>query len=270
MSRWISSSTLCLGLGLCLGTSQAKADISLNTAPGLPSPGTGGLIVTNGYTAGFFQNDAIKGLTSFPSGLVDGAPAPPPGGGLPTGLTTYFDPVVVGGGFPIPPWLANTAASSWIGPTKNGGAGTTALPDPNTGWSRTDSSPQGYFYYDKSFTVSSTGAHLVGGLWATDNNGISIYLNGHNEGNVTSGTTGFINFNSFSVNPADFVLGTNHIDFVVFNENFDSLGHGHSSPTGLRVEGSVVVPEPSTMAVAALGAIGFISYGLRRRKAMGV
>jgi hypothetical protein len=110
----------------------------------------------------------------------------------------------------------------------------------------------------------------VGGLWATDNNGISIWLNGHDEGNVTPGT-GFINFSSFSVNPADFVAGTNHIDFVVFNENFASIGVGHASPTGLRVEGSVSsIPEPSTMAVAVLGAIGFIGYGLRRRKAKGV
>jgi len=29
------------------------------------------------------------------------------------------------------------------------------------------------------------------------------------------------------------------------------------------------VPEPSTMAIAGLGALGMIGYGLRRRKAMG-
>jgi PEP-CTERM motif len=32
---------------------------------------------------------------------------------------------------------------------------------------------------------------------------------------------------------------------------------------------SVVVPEPSTMAIAGLGALGLIGYGLRRRKALG-
>jgi hypothetical protein len=265
MSRWIRFSTLCalLGLGLCLGASQAKADVvSLNTSPGLPAAGTPD---TNGYTAAFFTNAAINALTTFPVGLVGGAPAPT-ASGLPAG-TTAFTPVVVGpnGTFPIPPWLNNTAASSWIGPGPHGNSAGSGLPAPINGFSSADSSPQGYYYYDKSFTLTSlSGVSLQGGLWATDNNGISIYLNGHNEGNVTP-SNGFISFSSFTVNPADFVLGVNHIDFVVFNENFTPV---HSSPTGLDVQGTVVsVPEPSTMAIAALGAIGFVGYGLRRRKA---
>ncbi len=32
---------------------------------------------------------------------------------------------------------------------------------------------------------------------------------------------------------------------------------------------AVAVPEPSTMAIAGLGALGMIGYGLRRRKALG-
>jgi len=268
MSRWIRSSTLCalLGLGLCLGTSPAKADISLNTSPGLPAAGTPD---TNGYTAAFFTNSTIQALASFPVGLVGGAPVPT--AGLPGG-TTSFTPKVVGpnGTFPVgpgQPWLANSAASSWIGPNSVGAGAGSGLPAPNAGFSSTDSAPQGYYYYDKSFSLASaTGNSLTGGLWATDNNGITIYLNGHNEGDVTP-SSGFISFSSFSINAADFVAGANNLVFVVFNENF---GTPHSSPTGLNVEGAITsVPEPSTMAIAGLGALGLIGYGLRRRKALG-
>jgi hypothetical protein len=253
-----------LGLGLCLGASPAKADISLNTAPGLPPPGS---THTNGYTAAFFTNPTINGFASFPSGLAGGAPAPT-ASGLPAGTMT-FTPVVVGpnGTFPIPPWLVNTGNSSWIGPNAHGAAAGSGLPNPINGFSATNSAPQGYFYYDKSFNLASTaGVSLTGGLWATDNNGISIFLNGHNEGNVTP-SNGFISFNLFSVHSSDFVTGTNHIDFVVFNENFKPV---HASPTGLNVEGSIagpssIVPEPSSMALAGLGALGLIGYGVRRK-----
>jgi hypothetical protein len=62
-------------------------------------------------------------------------------------------------------------------------------------------------------------------------------------------------------------------------DGFDAVAHIFitSSPahaangaivTGFAGEnGGPVVPEPSTMAIAALGALGFIGYGLRRRKA---
>jgi hypothetical protein len=269
MSRRTASTTLCalLGFGLCLGISPAKAgSISLNTMPGMPAPGT----PDNGYTAAFFTNSTINALTALPTGLVGGAPTPT-SSGLPAG-TTGFTPVVVGPNetYPITPssWMANTTTSSWIGPNAHGASAGTSLPSPINGFGSTDSSPQGYYYYDKSFTLTTTaGASLSGGLWATDNNGISIYLNGHDEGYVSSGGHSFTSFSSFKINPADLVVGTNHIDFVVFNENFAPV---HESPTGLRVEGAFsVLPEPSSMVLAALGAIGSIGYVLRRRTAKG-
>ena len=39
--------------------------------------------------------------------------------------------------------------------------------------------------------------------------------------------------------------------------------------TGGTIATATAVPEPSTMAIAGLGALGMIGYGLRRRKAMG-
>ena len=94
------------------------------------------------------------------------------------------------------------------------------LPAPRSGYSASTSAPQGYYYYNTSFTLASgTSSSLTSGPWATENNGISIYLNGVDEGNTTPGDTGFIAFSSFSINPADFVAGaTNNLTFVVFNE----------------------------------------------------
>jgi len=277
MSRWIRSSTLCalLGLGLCLGTSPAKADINISTSPGLPAGGTADPI----YTAAFYTNTAILGIPGpvFPTGFVDGAPAPGPGG-LPTSagpapgaVLVGFTPVVVpNGGFPIPPWVSDTTSSSWIAPTATGGSTSALAPYLATGFSAATSAPQGYFYYNTSFTLASaTGNSLTGGLWATDNNGIAIYLNGNAEGSFVPGSTGFISFSSFLINPNDFVKGANNLTFVVFNENFPPATN-HESPTGLNVEGAITsVPEPSTLAIAGLGALGMIGYGLRRRKALG-
>lgn len=46
----------------------------------------------------------------------------------------------------------------------------------------------------------------------------------------------------------------------------DLEGINYSSATTLT---SVPVPEPSTMAIAGLGALDMIGYGLRRRKVLG-
>ncbi|MGP0064392.1 MAG: PEP-CTERM sorting domain-containing protein [Isosphaeraceae bacterium] len=48
--------------------------------------------------------------------------------------------------------------------------------------------------------------------------------------------------------------------------NFTGNDSGNASAT---IESIASVPEPSTMAIAGLGALGLIGYGLRRRKALG-
>jgi len=50
-------------------------------------------------------------------------------------------------------------------------------------------------------------------------------------------------------------------------------GNGHNGAAGPGLEQALVtaaVPEPSTLAIASLCGAGFVFYGLRRRKAMGV
>jgi hypothetical protein len=72
---------------------------------------------------------------------------------------------------------------------------------------------------------------------------------------------------------------TSASDVLKFNSSgFDAAAHvvafstsnvvnGHQIATGFVGEASspVVIPEPSTMALAGLGALGFVGYGLRRR-----
>ena len=46
----------------------------------------------------------------------------------------------------------------------------------------------------------------------------------------------------------------------------------NSGASGFNYGGTssvTAVPEPSTMAIAGIGALGMIGYGLRRRKALG-
>lgn len=49
----------------------------------------------------------------------------------------------------------------------------------------------------------------------------------------------------------------------------DGGGGSQNNPGFAPSPFSNVVPEPSTMALAGLGALGFLGYGLRRRKALG-
>jgi len=63
-------------------------------------------------------------------------------------------------------------------------------------------------------------------------------------------------------------------DVLVVKTNADAFTAGFTSTidgqaVNLAGYQPTVVPEPSTMAIAGLGALGMIGYGLRRRKALG-
>ncbi len=64
--------------------------------------------------------------------------------------------------------------------------------------------------------------------------------------------------------------GALHIDFSPATTNSPLTGTAFSSTSvGSGDVVTNVVPEPSTMAIAGIGALGMIGYGLRRRKALG-
>lgn len=85
-----------------------------------------------------------------------------------------------------------------------------------------------------------------------------------NGGQYVNANNGVQQFNSYVVGSATFTLNLTGItaDTTVSNVVF-SFGTKPSNVDGVLS----VVPEPSTMLVATFGAIGFVGYGLRRRKA---
>ncbi len=78
--------------------------------------------------------------------------------------------------------------------------------------------------------------------------------------------------NAITVVFAGTLLGPGFTNTPVFMElNANQVGGPGQAIAWSATETSTnpVVPEPSTMAIAGLGALGMIGYGLRRRKAMG-
>ena len=99
---------------------------------------------------------------------------------------------------------------------------------------------------------------------------------------ITGGTDSASVTRSFAGDSVDFSFGGDPITpgqssavlFVATNASaYDTLGNVHAgndavSPSAPSDE-PAVVPEPSTLAIAGLGALGMIGYGLRRRRALG-
>jgi hypothetical protein len=121
-----------------------------------------------------------------------------------------------------------------------------------------------------TFSVSgSSSAYTVGKDSTTDSstiNGTAIPPSGGLTGvPVSNGST-----TSYSWTP-----GPSSSNFSFTNTSTFSIGQtldvtlGGNDSVTLTINTTVVAtPEPSTMAIAGLGALGMIGYGLRRRKAL--
>jgi hypothetical protein len=153
--------------------------------------------------------------------------------------------VVIDGQFPFlpyfpsdPVWLANSSISEWIGPVANA---LTAV-----------GGPPGEYIFQTTFDLTAkeaASAELMGRL-ASDNS-VQIFVNGVNTG---MGASDFKHFTAFQIT-SGFVQGSNHLDFVVTN---DDCGPMCVNPTGLRVEYRVSeVPEPATLTYVIFGLMGF-------------
>lgn len=179
---------------------------------------------------------------------------------VPSGSSTITEIRTGAGGFPIPPYIADDITSAWIGPAFNDPAQYPGgLPDQLIG-------PGGVYDYRITFNLAGLNPNTasISGLWATDNAGSDILLNG-----VSTGQTipygppySFIDWTAFSLT-SGFLSGLNTIDFLVMNGNGSS---DQAGPTALRVEmtGTARVPDGG-LTVTLLGFALFGLEGLRRK-----
>jgi hypothetical protein len=148
-------------------------------------------------------------------------------------------------GAPNGAWLANTAASQWIGPDTSDGSTIMG----------------GNYSVDYRTMFDLTGFNpataILTGRWSTDNIGTDIKINGTSTGNTSSGFSNWFNFTISS----GFVSGINTLDFLWTNQG---------GPGGVRVEISGTanptgsVPEPSSFGLFVAGLIGLGLIGRRR------
>lgn len=153
------------------------------------------------------------------------------------------------GGFPIGPWLGDSAVSAWTTPATN-----TNGPGDTTGAAT--------YRYDTTFTTPGGASDVtLGGQFAVDNGIVGVKLDGVT---IYSGSSigGFGSFTPLSGTIP--VTGVSHtLSILVQNGQNENPPAG---PTGLRVEFSqatfTAVPEPASLGLMGLGTLGLLA---RRR-----
>jgi len=141
-------------------------------------------------------------------------------------------------------WVPNSSTSQWIGPDFD-----------------TAASAGGDYSYETTFDLTGfyPATAEISGVWATDNAGLDILLNGVV---VHSGNGGYGLLTGFTIPiGSPFVEGINTLTFRLNN-----AGVGY---TGLRVEDlvgtAVRIPEPSSILLLGLAGVGLLLAGRRRR-----
>ena len=159
--------------------------------------------------------------------------------------------------FPIAgPWLNNTAISKWIAPRFNTSG---AFGAPNA---------TGDYTYRTTFDLTGLDPSTasISGLWATDNAGLDILLNGQSTGNANP--TQFSSFTPFTIGVGSpFVAGVNTLDFQLNNSavGYTALHVQFTSATAEEASGGAI-PEPMTMLAVGMSISGLGGYIKRRRR----
>jgi len=147
------------------------------------------------------------------------------------------------GGYPVGPWLGDTALSAWLAPA-------------------TDTNGSFNTVYTYTTTFDLTGLDpltaVITGMWAADDGfGLSdIILNGVPTGQLSGGFSTWTNFSLTS----GFVPGVNTLAFQAQNSG--------GGPTGVRVEmnGTAAPEGGATVGLLGLGLVGVETFRRRLNK----
>jgi len=187
---------------------------------------------------------------------------------VPGGSSMSLIAVTSAHGFPVGgvAWNADNTISRWIAPANNTASGPRSL-----------SAPAGDYTYRTTFDLTGfiPGTASISGQWASDNNGLDILINGVSTGNTHGDSRGvaYQFFKPFTIS-SGFVAGMNTLDFVV-NNFYDPIDPDSPGPNGLRVElfgtaerinTNSTIPEPTTLAIWGLGALGLAFYRRRTKR----
>lgn len=208
---------------------QALSVVSGLFSTGVDSGGVSlpGTTYDGSHNVTSLSNEIHWTLTSTPGGYEVG------GGSLTPRVLTSAS------GYPIPPWLGDSAQSAWIAPTPIG---------------NTTNNQLGSWTYNTSFNISGLVSGLsIGGRWAVDNSSANILVNFNNQNQFITTGDAFTAWHSF-VLTSGFLEGTNNLEIIVTNSG---------GPTGLRVE----IPEPATLALVGLALIGGFGVSRKRKQA---
>ncbi len=151
--------------------------------------------------------------------------------------------VVLQNGFPSSgPWCPNTPTSEWIAPNAN-------LNDYGNNGGTSEAS--GYYTYDTTFSLSGLNPSTakITGQFSADDDLINVLLNGSSVGISLPPTDArgadFYSLHNFTIsNTANFLPGTNTLDFVVQNAPPGGVQTLPHNPSGLQVAFTSAVADP--------------------------
>jgi hypothetical protein len=172
---------------------------------------------------------------------------------------------------------AVTGTTPWTG-TNSGALGAASKWISVNGFNttlQTDIDPSGTYTIRTTFTLPSFVAGTAGfvGNFASDNQLNGILLNGNSLtgiGGVPSDPFGWRTFAANGTLNNFFQAGLNTLDFIVVNGSNNNGNTQPPNPMGLRVAFSsssvMAVPEPATVALWGMGAVGLAAFRFRRRR----